>query len=191
MSGRETETIDTARGPLLVLPNPSLVVLIGASGAGKSSFARANFSPYEILSSDAFRLLVANDESDQSASGDAFALLYEVAGMRLRRRLLTVADATSVERRSRAALTAIAERHELPAVAIVFDLPEAECLAHNAARATRNVEEAIVREQLVALAASRATIGLERFAAVHTLASADDVARARVVRSPDDRRHPS
>ena len=50
----------------IVLPPSSLVALVGPAGAGKSSFAAANFKPSEVLSSDQCRLLVSDDEGDQS-----------------------------------------------------------------------------------------------------------------------------
>jgi protein phosphatase len=49
------------------VPEVSLVLLIGASGSGKSSFAQKYFNKYEIVSSDTCRGMVANDENDQSA----------------------------------------------------------------------------------------------------------------------------
>src|SRR5438105_6044423 len=81
----------------LTIPDLSLVVLIGASGSGKSSFARRHFRPTEVISSDACRGLVADDENDQSASADAFAVLHFIAAKRLERGRLTVVDATNVE----------------------------------------------------------------------------------------------
>ena len=56
----------------LELPELSLVALVGASGSGKSTFARKHFRPTEILSSDYFRGLVSDDENDQSSTPDAF-----------------------------------------------------------------------------------------------------------------------
>ena len=79
------------------LPAPSLVLLMGASSAGKSTFAARHFRPSEVLSSDHFRLLVSDDESDGSATADAFELLYALADKRLARGLLTVIDATNVD----------------------------------------------------------------------------------------------
>ncbi|WP_323183959.1 AAA family ATPase [Streptomyces sp. NBC_01221] len=74
----------------------SLVVLVGASGSGKSTFARRHFEPTEIISSDFCRGLVADDENDQSASRDAFDVLHYIAGKRLAAGRLTVVDATSL-----------------------------------------------------------------------------------------------
>ena len=50
------------------IPNLSLVVLIGPSGSGKSTFARRHFLPTEILSSDACRAMVSDDENDQAVT---------------------------------------------------------------------------------------------------------------------------
>lgn len=65
---------------VLEIPETCLVVLVGVSGSGKSTFARAQFPPTQVLSSDTFRGMVADDENDQSASGDAFDVLNYVAG---------------------------------------------------------------------------------------------------------------
>ena len=68
------------------LPEPCLVVLMGASGSGKSTFAATHFQPTEVISSDFCRALVSDDANDQSATEDAFAVLHEIAGRRLQAR---------------------------------------------------------------------------------------------------------
>ena len=60
----------------LSIPELCLVVLVGVSGSGKSTFARAHFKPTEVISSDFCRGLVADDENDQSATRDAFEVLH-------------------------------------------------------------------------------------------------------------------
>ncbi|WP_285801748.1 AAA family ATPase [Streptomyces albidoflavus] len=86
-----------ASGPLeLAVTDLSLVVLIGATGSGKSTFAARHFKPTEVLSSDFCRGLVADDENDQSASTDAFDVLHHIAGKRLAAGRLTVVDSTSL-----------------------------------------------------------------------------------------------
>ena len=67
----------------LSIPELSLVVLVGVTGSGKSTFARAHFKPTEVISSDFCRGLVADDENDQSATPAAFELLHYIAGQRL------------------------------------------------------------------------------------------------------------
>ena len=58
------------------IPQLALVALIGPSGSGKSSFSRRHFLPTEVISSDFCRGLVSDDENNQSASADAFDVLY-------------------------------------------------------------------------------------------------------------------
>src|SRR3954451_18299975 len=105
------------------LPDPSLVVLIGASGSGKSSLAARHFGATEVLSSDFCRGLVADDENDQAASKDAFAVLHYIAGKRLASGRLTVVAATNAQREARKPLIALAREHDLFPVAVVLDLP--------------------------------------------------------------------
>jgi hypothetical protein len=67
----------------IAIPELSLVVLIGASGSGKSTFAARHFKHTEMLSSDFCRGLVTDDENDQSATRAAFEALHFIAGTRL------------------------------------------------------------------------------------------------------------
>src|SRR5207244_3605562 len=92
----------------IAIPELSLVVLIGASGSGKSTFARSHFASTEILSSDACRGLVSDDENDQAATNDAFEVLHYIAAKRLARGRLAVVDATNVQPESRKPLVALA-----------------------------------------------------------------------------------
>jgi hypothetical protein len=92
----ETETATTAPGRVLPVTDLSLVVLVGATGSGKSTFARRHFKPTEVISSDFCRGLVSDDENDQSASRDAFDVLHYIAGKRLAAGRRTVVDATSL-----------------------------------------------------------------------------------------------
>src|SRR5215467_8758590 len=103
----------------ITIPELSLVTLIGISGSGKSTFARKHFKSTEIISSDFCRALVSDDENDQSATEDAFAVLHFIARKRLAAGRLTVVDATNVQPESRRPLVELArEFHVLP-VAIV------------------------------------------------------------------------
>lgn len=136
------------------LPDPSLVVLIGAAGSGKSTFAARNFAEDEILSSDRFRAMVSGDEADQGATHAAFGRLHRALTRRLAAGKLTVVDATSVERSSRRALLARAAAAGVPATAIVLDLPVEIVLARNAARRPRVVDEEVVRHHHTRLRAS-------------------------------------
>ncbi len=162
------------------IPEPSLVLLVGPSGAGKSTFARRLFRPTAVVSSDACRALVSDDENDQSASKDAFEILHLIAAKRLARGRLTVIDATNVQPEARRSLLALAAAHEAPAVAIVFDLPLEESLRQNQSRADRVVDPAVIQVQAQNLHASLATLGAEGFARVYTLTTTRDVQAARL-----------
>lgn len=168
----------------LTIPRSSLVLLIGASGAGKSTFARKHFKPTEIVSSDHCRALVCDDENDQSASRDAFELVRLIAGKRLARGRLTVVDATNVQAAARRDLHKIAVRHSLPVIAIVFDLLEKVCATHNHERGTRVVPLAIIRRQIRHLRASLPKLAKEGFARVCVLEtrSAVDTLKIRRIR---------
>ena len=119
------------------IPELSLVALVGISGSGKSTFARRHFAPTQVLSSDAFRALVADDENDQSASGDAFDVLHYVAGKRLAAGRLTVVDATNLLSHARVGLVAVAREHDVLPVAIVLDVPEPLAWERTRTRADR------------------------------------------------------
>ncbi len=136
-----------AGGRVVDVPELSLVVLIGASGSGKSTFARTHFAATEVLSSDSCRALVSDDENDQSASRDAFEVLHFIAAKRLAAGRLTVVDATNVQPESRRELIALAREHDVLPVAIVLDLPEAVCVARNAERADRRFGPHVQRRQ--------------------------------------------
>src|SRR5919205_4667372 len=161
----------------VVVPDLALVVLIGVSGSGKSTFARRHFRATQVLSSDACRGLVADDENDQAATPDAFALLHHIAGVRLRRGLLTVVDATNVKREDRASLVELAKAHDVLPVAIVLDLPEGVLLQRTAERADRDLDPGVIRRQRSDLRRGLRGLGREGFRKVHVL-SPDDVESA-------------
>src|SRR5947209_8655902 len=110
MSEQEQPVTSAAR--TIEIPDFSLVVLIGTSGSGKSTFAARHFLPTEVLSSDAFRAWVSDDENSLEATTDAFEALHYLAGVRLRRRKLTVVDATNVQVEARKPLLKLAAEHD-------------------------------------------------------------------------------
>ena len=167
----------------LSIPELSLVVLVGVSGSGKSTFARQHFKPTEVISSDYCRGLVADDENDQSATPDAFDVLHYIAGKRLAGGRLTVVDATSVQPEARAPLVALAREHDVLPVAIVLDLPASVCEARNAQRPDRDFGAHVIRRQHASLRKSVRNLQREGFRAVHVLRSAAEVAEVTVTRT--------
>jgi protein phosphatase len=175
----------------LTIPVMSLVVLIGSSGSGKSTFARDHFGAYETLSSDYFRGLVSNDENDQAATNAAFEALRFVAGKRLDAGLLTVIDATNVQPEARRSFVQLARDHDVLPVAIVLDVPESVCVERNATRTDRRFGANVIKRQQDQLRRSTKFLGKEGFRKVHLLHGVDEIAAARIVREPllNDFRH--
>ena len=175
----------------LTVPELSLVVLIGVSGSGKSTFGRTHFRPTEVISSDFCRGLVADDENDQSATPQAFELLHYIAGQRLKAGRLTVVDATNVQPEARRQLVAIAREHDVLPVAIVLDVPEKVCITRNAGRPDRDFGAHVIRRQRDQLRRGLKGLQREGFRAVHTLRGEDEVADAGVTRTRlfNDLRH--
>jgi protein phosphatase len=168
----------------ITIPELSLVVLIGPSGSGKSSFARKHFKQTEVLSSDFCRGLVSDDENDQTVSNDAFAVLHFIAQRRLAAGRLTVVDATNVQREARKPLVALArEFHSLP-VAVVLNLPEDVCHERNAGRPDRTFGPHVVRNQRRDLRASLRSLTREGFRHVFVLESPEEVEAVVVERQP-------
>ncbi|MCZ2815634.1 polynucleotide kinase-phosphatase [Modestobacter sp. VKM Ac-2984] len=159
----------------LAVPELSLVVLIGASGSGKSTFARKHFRHTQVLSSDVCRGLVADDENDQSATPAAFAVLHAIAAARLRAGRLTVVDATNVKREDRASLVQLARDHDVLPLAIVLDVAEGVCLARNAARPDRDLAPTVVSRQRAELRRGLRGLSREGFRKVHLLSSPEEV----------------
>src|SRR5437764_9325013 len=168
----------------LTIPELSLVVLIGPTGCGKSTFARRHFQPTEVLSSDFCRGLVSNDENRQDATGDAFDVLHYVAGKRLTRGLLTVVDATNVQEESRKPLVALAREHDVLPVAIVLNLREDLCHQRNRGRADRAFGPHVIRQQAQQLRRSLRGLEREGFRYVHVLESPEEVEQAAIQRQP-------
>jgi protein phosphatase len=167
----------------LAVPELSLVVLIGVTGSGKSTFGRAHFRPTEVISSDFCRGLVADDENDQSATPEAFELLEYIVGKRLKAGRLTVVDATNVQPAARGRLVAVAREHDVLPVAIVLDVPENVCVARNAGRPDRDFGPEVVRRQRDQLRRGLKGLRREGFRSVHTLPGEEEIAGARIVRT--------
>ncbi|MFI8404142.1 polynucleotide kinase-phosphatase [Streptomyces sp. NPDC085463] len=193
MTATTESTTDTTTGRrVLPVTDLSLVVLVGATGSGKSTFARRHFKPTEVISSDFCRGLVADDENDQSASRDAFDVLHYVAGKRLAAGRLTVVDATNVQQEARRQLVQLARTHDVLPIAIVLDLPEQVCRERNAARPDRaDMPAHVIQRHRRELRRSLRGLEREGFRKVHVLRSVEEVEAAEVVleRRFNDLRH--
>jgi alkanesulfonate monooxygenase SsuD/methylene tetrahydromethanopterin reductase-like flavin-dependent oxidoreductase (luciferase family)/predicted kinase len=147
-----------ADGPSI--PDPALVVLVGPSGSGKSSWAAARYRPAEIVSSDQLRAAVGSGEHDLDASADAFALLDHIVSARVRRGLTVVVDTLGFDQDKRLGYLALARRSGLPAVAVLFGTAAELCRQRNRARDIP-VPAAVLAAQLRRMPAARDQVAAE------------------------------
>ena len=166
------------------IPEIAVVALIGVSGSGKSTFGKTHFKPTEVLSSDYFRALISDDENNQQVTAQAFDTLYYVANKRLELGLLTVIDATNVQKEARAAVLKLAKDQNCHAVAIVLDMPEKLCRERNAARPDRDFGDHVIRRQAEQLRRSVKYLQKDGFRYVYVLKSEEEAAQAEIVRTP-------
>lgn len=155
----------------LSIPELSLVILIGPTGSGKTTFARQHFKHTEIVSSDVCRGIVGDDENDQTITSEAFELAHFIVRQRLKLGKLTVVDATNVQPASRKPLLEIArECHAIP-VAIVFKTPERICSERNAKREDRSFGHHVIRKQMSEMKRGLRQLKREGFRYIHAIES--------------------
>jgi alkanesulfonate monooxygenase SsuD/methylene tetrahydromethanopterin reductase-like flavin-dependent oxidoreductase (luciferase family)/predicted kinase len=129
------------------LPDPAVVVLIGAAGSGKSTWAAAHYRRAEIVSSDELRGIVGSGPADLDASPDAFDLLERIVSARVARGLSTGIDTLGLDVDRRRTWLAAAHSAGLPAVVVVLDTPGEECRRRNAER-DRPVPARVLTDQV-------------------------------------------
>ncbi len=168
----------------LNIPELSLVVLMGPTGSGKSTFAKKHFLASEVLSSDFCRFLVSDDENNQAATNDAFDVLHYVAAKRLAAAKLTVVDATNVQKEARKPLVELARQYHVLPVAIVLNLSERVCGDRNQNRPDRNFGAHVLRNQSQELRRSLKSLNREGFRHVHILSTQEEVDAAIIDRQP-------
>jgi protein phosphatase len=168
----------------IAIPDFCLVVLIGTSGSGKSTFAAHHFKPTEVISSDFCRGLADDDETTLNATADAFALVHFIAETRLKRRKLAVIDATNVRAEDRAPLVAIAKRYHALAVALVLNPGEDICSERNRSRPDRQFGPHVIRNQTASLKRNIRTLDKEGFRYVHEFRSPEEIEAVHIVREP-------
>ncbi len=173
------------------IPEFCLVLLVGSAGAGKSHFARRFFSKTEIVSSDHCRAMVSDDENDQSVSAEAFELLHHLVQLRLKKRRLTVVDATNLVQSERQTLRLMAKQYHAYPISIVIDPGLDVCLQQNKNRLERVVDEGVIREHDIALRKSLKQLPDEAFREIYHFGSPEKIRNATLCRIPlrVDQRH--
>ena len=175
----------------ITIPELSLIALVGPTGSGKSTFARKHFKPTEIISSDYCRGLVSDDENSQTATADAFDVVYFIARKRLAAAKLTVIDATNVQPEARKPIVALAREYHCLPVAVVLNLPEKLCHERNHGRPDRDFGPHVARQQAQSLRRSLRHLKDEGFRHVFVLSTPEEVEAAQVERQPlwNNRKH--
>ena len=168
----------------ITLPELSLILLVGSSGSGKSTFAHKHFRPTEILSSDYFRAMVSDDETDQSVSAAAFELLHLTCAKRLMLGKLTVIDATNVQPDARKPFLELARRYHVLPIAIVFDLPEELCYERNRHRPNRSFGSHVIRNQVQQMHRSMPRLRNEGFKIGHIFSTEEEINNVVIEREP-------
>lgn len=169
---------------LISIPELSLVIMIGASGSGKTSFAHKYFKATEILSSDSCRALVSDDENNQDATDDAFDVLFFIASKRLAAGKMVVVDATNVQPESRKKLVELARKYHVIPVAIVLNTPQTVCAARNLLRPNRQFNKHVVTNQYNQLQRSIKHLHREGIRYVYTLTTDEEINNSLIVRTP-------
>ncbi len=117
-----------------------IVLLVGLPGSGKSTYVK----DLPVLSSDAIRILLADDETDQTIHVRVFATLRYLLVQRLEiHRPVTYIDATHLTRAERKPYIEIARQYRAEIEALFFDVPHEVCLERNKTR-TRQVPEGVL-----------------------------------------------
>ncbi|MFA6915328.1 MAG: polynucleotide kinase-phosphatase [Parachlamydiales bacterium] len=167
---------------IIKIPELSLILLVGISGSGKSTFAQKHFKPTEVISSDYCRALVSDDPNDQSATNDAFDVLAYIASKRLAAGKLTVIDATNVQPDSRKNLLNLAKDFHCIPVAIVINTSEKLCIERNKKRADKNFGDHVIKQQSNQLKRSLQHLKKEGFRDVYKLETLEEVESAVIQR---------
>ncbi|MDX1924766.1 MAG: polynucleotide kinase-phosphatase [Rickettsiaceae bacterium] len=165
------------------IPELCLVLLVGPSGSGKSSFAKKHFRSTEIISSDYCRAVISDDENDQNVTKEAFELLHFIASKRLIGGKLTVIDATNVQPESRKSLIALAKEHNVITVAIILNLSSDICIERNARRPDRQFGKHVVLRQSDQLQHSIKNIKKEGVSQVYVLNSPEEIENISIEKS--------
>jgi len=163
------------------IPEKAVIMLMGCTSSGKTSFGLKHFKKTEVLSSDAFREMIADNENDQSVTKDAFALLYHTARLRLKKGKRCVIDATNTQAFARRQVLKLAWSFDLPCIAIVLNVDENTLLERNRKREDRGYPDYVVERHFRELNESISVLGEEGFNSVYVLNGVEEIDRVEII----------
>jgi protein phosphatase len=126
---------------------PSLVVLMGIAGVGKSTWARKRYNGEQLCSPDAMRKLVSDSEFHQGASTQAGHMVQEQARMRIELGKRAVIDGAHVSNTQRLVWLKFARELNVPTLLVWFDIGIEESLERQSKREERQVPRDILERQ--------------------------------------------
>ena len=147
------------------LVRPSVVILCGPAGCGKSTFAARHFRETQVLSSDRMRALVSDDEADQRFQTQAFALLHFLISQRLSINRICLVDSTALTRSARTSLLEVARQYQAPATLVLLNVPLETCIARDAAR-VRSLGRPVIERQFQLFEQARAAVQGESYSQI-------------------------
>jgi protein phosphatase len=165
---------------VIKLPQRTLVVLCGAAGSGKSTFAQRLVESHQqqglkitsIVSSDYCRALVSDDETNQQVNRDSFDLFHYIIYKRMLQGRFTVADSTALQAEARHRMLGLAQRHNYYTCIFVFDIPLEICVRQDLAR-QRTVGEQVISYHANQLQQTLADIRGEGWHQMHIIKDLD------------------
>ncbi|GAC1468541.1 MAG: hypothetical protein PVSMB5_13780 [Ktedonobacteraceae bacterium] len=164
------------------MPQRTLIVLCGAAGSGKSTFAHnfvaqhsdQGYKATTIVASDYCRALICDDETNQQVNRDTFDLFHYIIDKRMLQNRLTIADSTALQAEARQKLLNLAHRHNYFTCLFVFNMALATCLLHDQQQSRgRIVGEQVITYHLSLLQHALRVIPHEGWDQVHILNEQD------------------
>lgn len=131
-------------GVKISVPRRTLLALCGPAGCGKTTFAARRFLPTEIVSSDACRAMISDDDTNQGINYETFNLFHYIINVRMRLGRFTVADSTALQPFARRRLLEQAHRSGYTACLLIFNVSLETCRARDRLR-PRSVGEEVLQ----------------------------------------------
>lgn len=167
----------------ITIPKPSLVILVGPSCSGKTTFSKKYFEDDEIISMD------LNNQGNKKAKENSIDILYNQISKKLEIGKIVVLDSSNLIESTRKVLLRFANEFHILPIAIVFNISEKECLKRNESKGI--VSDCLIKAQMTYLNKTLKTIEKEGFSKVYILNDTKDIDRVKIerVELPNNLKH--